>query len=72
MIKSAKTKTKKQELESQLEKFKADVKKTFTKSFYEDGCIGSIAELYDTKKPHAPKGTIAQAWSIAEIFRIIF
>lgn len=35
------------------------------------GCIGSIAELYDSTKPYLPKGTIAQCWSVAEIFRII-
>lgn len=32
---------------------------------------GNIAELYDSKKPQLPKGTIAQGWSVAEIFRII-
>lgn len=35
------------------------------------GCIGSIAELYDSAKPYSPKGTIAQCWSVAEVFRII-
>ena len=35
------------------------------------GCIGSIAELYDSTKPYSPKGTISQAWSVAEILRIL-
>ena len=35
------------------------------------GCIGSIAELYDSTKPYSPKGTIAQCWSVAEVFIII-
>ena len=37
----------------------------------QNGCIGSIAELYDSAKPQLPKGAFAQGWSIAEIFRII-
>ena len=43
----------------------------FSKEIYERGCIGSIAELYDSTKPYLPKGTIAQCWSVAEVFRII-
>ena len=31
----------------------------------------SISELYDSKKPQLPKGALAQAWSVAEVFRII-
>jgi predicted glycogen debranching enzyme len=71
MVNSAKTKAKKAKLESQLNEFKADVKKVFEKELRQEGCIGSISELYDSKKPNLPKGAIAQAWSVAEIFRII-
>ena len=46
-------------------------KRTFKKEINENGCIGSISELYDSVKPQLPKGAIAQAWSVAEIFRII-
>ena len=60
-----------QELEQKINKFIEKTKKTFSKEIYENGCIGSIAELYDSTKPQLPKGTIAQCWSIAEIFRII-
>ena len=35
------------------------------------GCLGGIAELYDSDKPQLPKGTINQAWSVAEVFRIV-
>ena len=28
--------------------------------------------MYDSKRPNLPKGAIAQAWSVAEIFRIIY
>jgi len=38
---------------------------------YKDGAIGSISEVYDSKAPQKSGGTIAQAWSVAEVFRII-
>ncbi len=31
--------------------------------------IGSIAEIFDGDPPHAPRGCIAQAWSVAETLR---
>ncbi|AKB78132.1 Putative glycogen debranching enzyme, archaeal type, TIGR01561 [Methanosarcina horonobensis HB-1 = JCM 15518] len=31
--------------------------------------IGTISEVFDGDYPHSPGGTIAQAWSVAEIFR---
>ena len=27
--------------------------------------------MFDSKMPNLPKGTMAQAWSVAEVFRII-
>jgi predicted glycogen debranching enzyme len=35
----------------------------------EDGCIGSISEIFDADPPHKPRGCIAQAWSVAELIR---
>ena len=35
----------------------------------EDGCLGSISEIFDGDEPHKPKGCFAQAWSIAELIR---
>ena len=64
-------KVKKEELTLKINKFKEKTKKTFKKELYERGCIGSISELYDSKTPFEPKGAIAQAWSVAEVFRII-
>ena len=61
----------KEELETKIQKFVDKTKKTFKKEINENGCIGSIAEIYDSAKPQLPKGAIAQAWSVAEIFRII-
>ena len=71
MVKTEKDKTSKKELQIKLNEFIENVTKTFTKELYERGAIGSIAEIYDSKTPYLPKGTIAQAWSVAEIFRII-
>jgi 4-alpha-glucanotransferase len=34
-----------------------------------DAGIGSISEILDAERPHAPNGCIAQAWSVAEILR---
>lgn len=33
--------------------------------------ITTISEIYDGDPPHAPQGAISQAWSIAEVLRII-
>jgi glycogen debranching enzyme len=35
----------------------------------EDAGIGTISEIFDADWPHAPRGCIAQAWSVAEIMR---
>lgn len=37
----------------------------------ENNGIGSISEIYDGNPPHAGKGAISQAWSVAEILRTI-
>ena len=71
MIKSEKRKTYKCKLEEKLEGFVKKVTKTFEKEVSQRGCIGSIAEIYDSVKPYEPKGTIAQAWSVSEVLRIV-
>ncbi|MDY0356880.1 MAG: amylo-alpha-1,6-glucosidase [Sedimentisphaerales bacterium] len=35
-----------------------------------DGCLGSIAEIFDGDEPQEPKGCWAQAWSVGELLRI--
>jgi predicted glycogen debranching enzyme len=35
----------------------------------EDAGIGTVSEIFDADWPHAPRGCIAQAWSVAEIAR---
>ncbi|MBP3801850.1 MAG: glycogen debranching enzyme N-terminal domain-containing protein [Clostridia bacterium] len=71
MKNETKNKKEKQLLEEKIEKFRNKVKKTFLEEMYENGCLGSISELYDSKKPYLPKGAFAQAWSVSEVFRII-
>lgn len=71
IIKETKNKTQKNEYKERLSKFIETTKKTFINSLDTEGIIGSISELYDSKKPQLPKGALSQAWSVAEVFRII-
>ena len=73
MLKAEKNKTAKKALESKIEKFKEEVKKTFVEEMNHGESVGSICEIYDTEnKKYLPQGAKFQAWSVAEIFRIIF
>ncbi len=36
----------------------------------EDGCLGSVSEIFDGDEPQMPRGCFAQAWSVAELIRI--
>lgn len=71
MIKAERRKTYKAKLEEKLKAFKEKTRKTFEKEVFERGCVGNIAEIYDSVRPYEPKGTIAQAWSVSEIIRIL-
>lgn len=37
----------------------------------EEGCIGSVSEIFDASPPHHPRGCCAQAWGVAEWLRVI-
>jgi predicted glycogen debranching enzyme len=37
----------------------------------DDGCVGSISEIFDAEPPFTPRGCIAQAWSVAEVLRCL-
>lgn len=37
--------------------------------FQQAACLGSVSEIFDGDLPHLPQGTIAQAWSVAELIR---
>ena len=71
IIESETNKTKKKELKERYNNFVKNVKETFNKEFIQGKTIGGIHEIYDSKKPFKAKGAINQAWSIAEVFRII-
>ncbi len=71
IVSASKTKADKTKYETMLSDFVKSVTNTFSKEINERGCIGSIAEIYDSRKPFSPKGAVAQAWSVAEVFRII-
>lgn len=37
----------------------------------DEACIGSISEVFDAEAPFTPRGCIAQAWSVAELLRVL-
>ena len=71
-FKNEKDKKQRETLKLKLKNFKEKTKTTFIKDMMERGCLGQISEIYDSKPPYSPKGTIAQSWSVAEVFRIIY
>jgi glycogen debranching enzyme len=38
----------------------------------DQACIGSISEVFDAEPPFVPHGCVAQAWSVAEVLRLLF
>ncbi len=40
-------------------------------SHLEQAGLGSISEIFDGNPPHLPNGSIAQAWSVAECYRLL-
>jgi glycogen debranching enzyme len=52
---------------------KSKVKKVIEDFKYHlnEGCIGSVSEIFDADAPHHPRGCIAQAWGVAEVLRVI-
>ena len=72
MYRAEKNKQEKKRLEAKILEFKAKTKEVFVKEINTGKSVGSICELYDTdNKKYRPQGTIAQAWSVGEVFRII-
>ena len=33
--------------------------------------VGTMSEIFDAEPPHAPRGAIAQAWSVGELLRVL-
>jgi glycogen debranching enzyme len=36
----------------------------------QDGCVGTVAEIFDGDAPQQPRGCLAQAWSVGELIRV--
>ena len=70
LIKYEKDAETKKKLENNYKKCITTYQKNFSKVMKE-AAIGNISEIYDSEEPYLPKGTIAQAWSVAEVFRIV-
>jgi len=47
-----------------------DIIKKF-KYHLQEGCMGSVSEIFDANPPHYPRGCVAQAWGVGEILRVI-
>lgn len=41
------------------------------KSHLTEAGIGQISEIFDAAEPHRPRGCFAQAWSVAEVLRVL-
>lgn len=41
------------------------------KTYLSEAGIGQISEIFDGDPPHAPRGCFAQAWSVAEVLRVL-
>jgi glycogen debranching enzyme len=42
----------------------------FEPHLFEAG-LGQISEIFDAEEPHSPRGCFAQAWSVAEVLRVL-
>ena len=71
IIKIEKDNGKREMLEKKLLKLVEKTKNTFKTEMFERSSIGTISEIYDSKEPYEERGAFAQAWSVAEIFRIV-
>jgi glycogen debranching enzyme len=36
-----------------------------------EACLGQISEIFDAVAPHQARGCFAQAWSVAELLRVL-
>jgi glycogen debranching enzyme len=36
-----------------------------------EACVGTISEVFDADPPHTPHACVAQAWSVAEVLRLL-
>lgn len=71
VIKIEKDKKRKAKYEEELNSFIETTRITFENEISERSSVGTISEIYDSKEPFEARGTFAQAWSVAEVLRII-
>jgi glycogen debranching enzyme len=48
--------------------FRNFVEPLFTRQV-QQACLGAVNEIFDGDAPHAPRGCVSQAWSVAEPLR---
>jgi predicted glycogen debranching enzyme len=55
------------------ELFRAEALDIISRFMYHlnEGCIGTVSEIFDGDAPHHPRGCVAQAWGVAEVLRMI-
>ena len=47
----------------------AEFIKPLLRQLTDEGCLGSISEIFDGDRPQHPSGCFGQAWSVAEVLR---
>ena len=52
--------------------YKKDFVCTNMEELLDDGCVGSVAEIYDAEEPRYANGALAQAWSVSALITILF
>ena len=70
-IKNTKVKEDRELYKNELKRLIQNTKNTFFEEMEYNSTIGSISEIYDSDPPYKARGAFAQAWSVAEVFRII-
>ncbi len=70
-IRFEKRKRVRKQLEAEYKEFLETITNNYRKVIYRDGAIGYVSEMYDSKAPFCDKGTVAQAWSVSEVLKII-
>ena len=66
-----KNKAEKEKLQEKLQEFVKRTTKTFATELNTRSSIGTISEIYDSAEPFEARGAFAQAWSVAEVLRIV-
>ena len=70
-ISAGKNQKERDALKENYDEYVSKMKKVYLNALYEDGAIGNLSELYDSRNPYNPGGCIAQAWSLAMLMRLM-